>query len=95
VSARRLAPQAHDWLTAWRQSSGNTEAKLILVAHSMGGIVSQYFLEVMEGWKDTRALITFGTPYRGSLNALNSLANGERKGPDDRINVSELLRSFT
>jgi hypothetical protein len=95
VSARRLAREAHGWLSAWRQSSGNADAKLILVAHSMGGIVSRYFLEVMEGWKDSRALITFGTPYRGSLNALNSLANGERKGPGGRINVSELLRSFT
>jgi pimeloyl-ACP methyl ester carboxylesterase len=95
VAARRLARMTHDWLTGWRQSSGNADAKLILVAHSMGGLVSRYFLEVMEGWKKTRALITFGTPYRGSLNALNSLANGEKKGPGGRIDVSELLRSFT
>src|SRR4029434_11089128 len=31
------------------------------------------------GWRDCRALITFGTPYRGSANALNYLANGYKK----------------
>ena len=42
---------------------------------SMGGLVSRYFLEVLEGWRDARALLTFGTPYRGSLNALDALAS--------------------
>ena len=49
----------------------------------MGGLVSRYFLECLEGWKDTKALVTFGTPYRGSLNALDGLANGLKKGPLD------------
>jgi pimeloyl-ACP methyl ester carboxylesterase len=39
--------------------------KLILVGHSMGGLVARYFLECLEGWRDTRRLVTFGTPYRG------------------------------
>jgi len=42
-------------------------------------------------------LITFGTPYRGSLNALNFLANGFSKkiGPFKVADLSELLRSLT
>lgn len=92
VAARKLAKATHDWLRNWRQSSGNRSAKLILVAHSMGGLVSRYFLECMEGWKDTKALITFGTPYRGSLNALDGLANGLKKGP---LDLSALVRQFT
>ena len=51
-------------------------------------------LEVLGGWKDARALLTFGTPYRGSLNALNTLANGERKAAG-RIDLSPLVRSLT
>ena len=96
ASARRLARESHDWLEEWRQESGNRDARLILVAHSMGGIVSRYFLEVLEGWKKTRSLITFGTPYRGSLNALNFLANGYGKslGPI-QIDLSPMLRSLT
>ncbi len=92
VSARRLARAAHDWLAAWRASSGNANAKLILVGHSMGGLVIRYFLECMEGWKETRALVTFGTPYRGSLNALDGLANGLKKGP---LDLSRLARQLT
>lgn len=92
VAARKLARASHGWLKAWRESSGNSDAKLILVAHSMGGLVCRYFLECLEGWKDTRALVTFGTPYRGSLNAVDTLANGMRKGP---IDLSNVARQFT
>jgi len=65
VAACRLARDSRRWLHRWRESSGNVHAKLILIAHSMGGLVARYFLEVLEGWRDTKALITFGTPYRG------------------------------
>ena len=75
VSARKLAKVTEGWLSAWRRSSGNAEANLVLVCHSMGGLVSRYFLECLEGWKVTQALVTFGTPYRGSLNALDGLVN--------------------
>ena len=96
VSARRLAEKAQRWLQAWRTSSGNGEAKLILIGHSMGGIVARYFLEVLGGWRDTRSLITFGTPYRGSLNAVGYLANGYAKGIGPlKVDLSETVRSFT
>jgi pimeloyl-ACP methyl ester carboxylesterase len=92
-SARRLQARSGGWLRAWRER-GNTEAKLILVAHSMGGLVARYFLEVLGGWQDTRALITFGTPFRGSLNAVDALANGVRKGPMGLVKLTELSRSL-
>lgn len=92
IAARKLAQASHGWLNAWRQSSGNPNAKLILIGHSMGGLVSRYFLECMEGWKDTKALVTFGTPYRGSLNALDGLSNGLRKGP---VDLTALARQMT
>jgi hypothetical protein len=97
VAARRLARQSHGWLKQWREGSGNRDAKLILVAHSMGGLVSRYFLECMDGWRETRALISFGTPYWGSLNAFNFICNGYRKslGPVRVADLTELLRSFT
>lgn len=76
ISARALKTRTESWLHDWRQKSGKRDAKLVLVAHSMGGLVSRYFLEVLEGWRDTRALVTFGTPFRGSLNAVDTIANG-------------------
>jgi hypothetical protein len=97
VAARRLQKQSSKWLEARRKTLGNDKAKLILICHSMGGLVSRYFLEVLGGWRDTLALITFGTPYRGSLNAVNFVANGMKKklGPIPIVDLSDLLRSFT
>src|SRR5271166_3191532 len=95
VSATKLSRAVATWLNAWRDRSGSTRAKLILVAHSMGGLVARYYLEVLGGWQDSRALITFGTPYRGSLNAVGFLANGYSKaiGPI-KFDFASTLRSF-
>jgi pimeloyl-ACP methyl ester carboxylesterase len=95
VAARRLAEAALPALHEQRKN--NPDAKLILIGHSMGGLVARYFLECMDGWKDARMLVTFGTPYRGSLNALDFLANGFAKkiGPFKVTDLSKLLRSFT
>jgi len=97
VHALRLAEESREWLARWREHSGNADAKLILIGHSMGGLISRYFLECHEGWKDTRLLVTFGTPYRGSLNALDFVAHGMKKrlGPVTLLNLSDMLRSFT
>lgn len=96
VAARHLAERAPSWLHDWRQRSGNKDAKLVLVGHSMGGLVARHYLEVLGGWRDTRALVTFGTPYRGSLNALDFLCNGFKKGIGPlTLDLSRLLRSLT
>jgi hypothetical protein len=94
VAARELQRRSRDWLAAAEQR-GAADPKLVLVGHSMGGLVSRYFIECLEGWKVTRRLITFGTPYRGSLNAVNFLANGFHKGMGPlSIDLSDVLRSF-
>ncbi len=94
VAARKLARLTHGWLKNWRAKSGNDDAKLILIGHSMGDLVSRYFLECLGGWKDTKGLITFGTPFRGSLNALDGLANGYKKGPLDFSDVARQLTAL-
>jgi hypothetical protein len=62
----------------------------------MGGLVARYFLEVLNGWKHTKMLITLGTPYRGSVKALDFLVNGLRKtvGPVTLIDLTKLVQSF-
>ena len=95
VSAGRLKRVALTALREWRESSGASDAKLILVAHSMGGLVARYFMEVLGGWRDTRQLITLGTPFRGSLNAAGFLVNGFARGIGPlRIDATATLRSF-
>ncbi|NNF62857.1 MAG: hypothetical protein HKN07_01240 [Acidimicrobiia bacterium] len=96
VAGRRLRRESARWLEDWRRNSRNDDAKLILMGHSMGGLVSRAFLELEGGWKDTRSLITFGTPYRGSLNALDFIANGFKKGMGPlSLDLSNMLRSLT
>ena len=52
VAARRLQRLAEEKLHAQRQR--NPDAKLILIGHSMGGLVARYFLECLGGRRDTR-----------------------------------------
>ena len=93
ANARILKKLVDKRLKCWRESTkGAPDAKVILMAHSMGGLVSRYYLEVLEGWQDSRALFTFGTPYRGSLNAVNFLANGYKKL---FLDLTEVMRSLT
>ena len=95
AAARRLKRLSKSWLESYRRDF--PQAKLVLLAHSMGGLVSRYFLECLGGWPDCRALLTFGTPYRGSLKALDFIANGYRvkKGPVTLLDLTSLLRSLT
>lgn len=91
ASAKILKRLLNKRLKCWRERSGNQNAKAILLAHSMGGLVSRYYLEVLGGWKDCKALFTFGTPYRGSPNAVNFLANGYKKA---FIDLTQIMRSM-
>jgi pimeloyl-ACP methyl ester carboxylesterase len=91
ITGRNLEVFVGHRLQQWRDYSGVREAKVILVAHSMGGLASRYYLEVLEGWADCRALITFGTPYRGSLDAVGYLANGYKRL---FVDLTEAMRSF-
>ena len=95
VHGRQLGDRAPKWLDAWRKASGNKDAKLVLLAHSMGGLIARDFLERHDGWKITRHLITFGAPYRGSMNAVSTLINGIDKGLGPiSVDLSPLVRSF-
>ncbi len=96
VIARRLESSALDWLKAWRANSGNADAKLILIGHSMGGLIARYFIECLGGWKETRTLMTLATPHRGSVNAVGFLESGMKKGIGPLgVDLSPLLRSLT
>ncbi|MFI2506692.1 hypothetical protein [Streptomyces sp. NPDC018972] len=76
LNARRLAARVEPALTAWRGLTGDPGAQALFVAHSMGGLVARYYLDVLGGSRHARGLVTIGTPYRGSVNALASLHGG-------------------
>jgi len=76
LAARQLAADARRWLANWRDASRNAEAKLILVCHSMGGLVARYACEVLGLRGDVRHVFTIGAPYQGSYKALERVING-------------------
>jgi lecithin:cholesterol acyltransferase len=76
----RLAALAAPALERWRRHSGRPQARLVLLCHSLGGLVARWFLEREGGAELTRALITIGTPHLGSVKALGTLVNGIERG---------------
>lgn len=76
VAARRLATRLEGWLHTWRNRSGQPQARAVLVAHASGGLVARYYAEVENGWPSIRKIVTIGTPYLGSIRALDILYFG-------------------
>ena len=91
ASAAKLQRFIQDQLPRWRAWSGADDARVILIGHSMGGLVSRYYLEVLGGWRDAAAVITVGSPHRGAIGAIDSLSNGVKKMA---IDFSEVMRTF-
>jgi pimeloyl-ACP methyl ester carboxylesterase len=95
VSALALRRLIDRELPKWRSNQMDEAAKVVFVCHSMGGLVAKYYLDVLGGWRHCRALVTYGTPFRGAVKALNVLANGVRGFGVDFTAMTEVLRGFT
>lgn len=76
-NAAELAKATEIHLRRWRaHPRGTRDARLVLVAHSMGGLVARYFTEVLGGDPDVRTTVTLGTPFYGSVKAAVILSTG-------------------
>lgn len=103
-NAGELARAVDGHLHRWRvHPMGSREARLVLVAHSMGGLVARYFTTVLGGASDVRTTITLGTPFYGSAQAALMLNSGRFPGlPHRRLRtlaatlpgVHDLLPSY-
>jgi pimeloyl-ACP methyl ester carboxylesterase len=80
-NADRLATIVEPALDRFRASRPDrADAQLVLVCHSMGGLVARWYVEKRGGAGHTRKIVTLGTPYRGAAKAVEQLVNGVRKG---------------
>lgn len=69
-NAARLSDVAEAHLRNWRtHRMGSRDAKVVLAAHSMGGLVARYFTGRMGGASCVRETIALGTPFFGSVKA--------------------------
>jgi hypothetical protein len=82
-NAEKLVKLCDQHLEEWRKIvaakryGDPQEVRLVLVAHSMGGLVSRV-ASVAPGMPEAlRAIITLGTPYFGAVKAVHMLATGE------------------
>ena len=64
-SAKRLAEAIDNW---------DVEPPITIIAHSMGSLVSRYFVERLGGNRKIGRLIVIGGPHGGSPSMLNQLA---------------------
>ncbi|WP_007507665.1 esterase/lipase family protein [Pseudofrankia saprophytica] len=69
-------------------------ARVLLVAHSMGGLVARYWAALPGNDQLCRAMLTLGTPHRGAPKALDILANGVAVGPSRIRRPREVLRGW-
>ena len=75
-NARLLAAAAGDHLERWRARSGRADARLVFVAHSMGGLLCRA-MPADSGLNDViEATITIGTPFDGAAKAAVILGSG-------------------
>lgn len=99
VAADQLRRFIEFQLPRWQAHCGKKDAKVLLVAHSMGGLVARAYVELLGGWEVTEALFTLGTPHRGSLDALETISNGLsfHAGPVNLAlrDLTSVVRTFT
>ena len=57
------------------------DRRVVVVAHSMGGLAARWWWGVLEGHRVCDGLITVGTPHRGAPKALDWLLNDIQVGP--------------
>ena len=72
---------------------------LVLIGHSMGGLLIKYCVQIFMSDKEKgnlRNIITIATPYKGSLKALEAMVPGARRffGRDTEKDMRHATRSF-
>lgn len=81
LNAARLGDVVEVHLQRWRtHRMGSKNAKVVLTAHSMGGLVARCFAETMGGAPTVRQTVTLGTPFFGAVKAAY-LLNAGRGAP--------------
>mgnify|MGYP005844545291 CR=1 FL=1 len=93
---------AYDWRKtntragqALKSMVNGYSGKIIIVAHSMGGIVASDYLRIAtESQRSRTTLITLGTPFTGAPKAVQVMENGTIKTDEPRTLDFSWVRGF-
>ena len=83
---RLAAQQLKTQVEAFRSSLPDPNTKVILIAHSMGCLVTRYFLEVLGGHHMAERVILMGGPHQGTPKIILALLTGKGLLPLNMIN---------
>ncbi|MFL6125736.1 lipase/acyltransferase domain-containing protein [Actinophytocola sp.] len=75
-NARLLAEKIDMHLGWWRAESGNPDARVVLVAHSMGGLLCRHLHTIPGATDHVRDILTLGTPFGGTATVAAVLGSG-------------------
>jgi pimeloyl-ACP methyl ester carboxylesterase len=72
------AERLHSEVEARLETLGATDddARVVLIGHSMGGLVARYYCGPLGGWRRTRTILTLGSPHRGAPKAVAFATSG-------------------
>ena len=78
-----------------KKAGGSTERRVVIIGHSMGGLVARAWARGDAASQMCRAIVTLGTPHLGAPKALHTMANGLSLGPIPVASrLSTVLRSW-
>ena len=83
---RQAAQQLKVQVEAFRQTLPDPTTKVILIAHSMGCLVTRYFIDVLGGDQMAERLILMGGPHLGTPKMILALLTGKGLLPLNLIN---------
>ncbi len=83
---RQAAQQLKVQVEAFRQTLPDPTTKVILIAHSMGCLVTRYFVDVLGGDQMAERLILMGGPHLGTPKMILALLTGKGLLPLNLIN---------
>lgn len=75
-AAQRLADEVSRRFHELGWHGRRAHRSVVVVAHSLGGLVARYWVGALGGDAYCDTLVTLGTPHRGAPKALDVLANG-------------------
>ncbi|MFD9584047.1 esterase/lipase family protein [Streptomyces sp. NPDC059980] len=95
VERHLAAWRAHpDCLAARAGAPDRAPARIVLVAHSMGGLLTAALASIPGAVDDVRAVLTVGTPFHGSVKAMEMLNSGRGMLGLPAKNLSRLARTL-
>ena len=95
VTARKLEAKIKDrwWSGGLPKDKASDEERITIIVHSMGGLVARHFIEVRNGYRLVKKLITVGTPHLGAPIAYANYRGSTLPLPLSRvIRPAEIMR---